>query len=68
MNSQNSTKDNKTQQIPQTELSRAEKPELARELMDVQPQIMPDSSKCQASHSSTENPRLGCVSSVRGEY
>ena len=38
MNSQNITKDNKTQQASQTELSKAGKPELAKELMDVQTQ------------------------------
>ena len=67
MNSQNFTKDSKTQQAPQTELSRTEKPELARELMDVQPQIMPDSLQCQANHSSTENPLLDFVSKALRE-
>ena len=38
MNSQNFTKDSKTQQTLQSELSKAGKPELARELMDVQTQ------------------------------
>ena len=77
MNSQNFTKDNKTQQAPQTERSEAGKPELAKGLMDTQsqndcfgpnqPQIMRDSSQLQNNYSSTENLHLDSVSKALRE-
>ena len=76
MNSQNFRKDNNPQQTSQAERSKAEKPELAEGLMDIQPQhdylgptqqIMRDISQFQDNHPSTENLRLDSMSKALRE-
>ena len=77
MISQNFTKGNNIQQTSQNERSKARKPELAKGLMDIQPQndcfgpaqprIMLDSSQPQDNHSSTANLCLDSVSKALRE-